>query len=302
MKKEEFLEVLRDELIQRGLAPELAQRHVRSIALTLSPEDIAEIESMQDPEEIAALAEGIMNVKNRSAKKAEQAQPVPEPSAETGENAVPDAETAEEIAPETAEITDDADEEELYDSDDDMKIATGHGPAADTSSPAEYEEAVVEDDEYGHFIDDEPEAEFPTDGRGRTIFWILLICTLPITVTLLALYFGIFAALFALLAAIVIVLVGGMVGGSAVGAAISLTGIIYGITQLITVTSSAPGLYEIGLGLSVGGAALMLGILLYNCTIHAVPWLFRLICSLFRLCTGKLRDLIKKAKEACYRL
>lgn len=284
MKKEEFLAILRDELIQRGLAPELAQRHVRSIALTLSPEDVTEIESMQDPEEIAILAEGIMNVKNRSAKKAAETQPAPE--------------IAEEIAADASEITDDADEEELYAPDDDVKIATGHG----TVPPAEYEEAIVEDDEYGHFIDDEPEAEIPTDGRGRTIFWTVLICTLPISAALLALYFGLFGLMFAALGAIVILLVGGLIGGTAVGSAVSLIGIIYGITQLITVTSSAPGLYEIGLGMSVGGAVIFIGILLYNCAVRLIPWLFHLICSLFRLWTGKLRTLFQKAKEACYRL
>ena len=288
MKKEEFLAVLRDELIRRGLEPELAQRHVRSVSLTLSPEDIAEIESIKDPEEIAALAEGIMRVKKRIAEKAEVS------SAPQGTE-----EISAEIAP---EIPGKIGDEAFYDSDDDMKIATGHGPAVHTEPPAEYEEALVEDDEYGHFIDDEPETDIPTDGRGRTIFWILLVCTLPLSIPLLILYFGSFAALFAVLAAIFIALVGGMVGGAAVGAAVSLTGIIYGITQLITVTSSAPGLYEIGLGLSVGGAALLIGILLYNCAIRLIPWLFRLICSLFRFCTGKLRGLIRKAKEACYRL
>lgn len=295
MKKEEFLAVLRDELIQRGLAPELAQRHIRSVSLTLSPDDVAEIESIKDPHEISALAEGIMSVKNRSAVKTE-AQAAPENA-----EAIT-AEVAEEIAPQLPQSTEASDDEEVYDSDDDVKIATGHGPAVHTAPPAEYEEAVVEDDEYGHFIDDEPEADMPTDGRGRTIFWLLFILALPITLSLLILYFGLFAAMFAVLAAVFIVLVGGTIGGAAVGAAVSLTGIIYGITQLITAASSAPGLYEIGLGLSVGGAALMLSILLYNCAIRLIPWLFRLICSLFRLCSGKLRDLIRKAKEACYRL
>lgn len=291
MTKEDFLAVLRDELIKRGLSPELAQRHVRSISLTLSPEDIAEIESMQDPDEIALLAEGIMKVKNRSTRQ-ESAQTTTENAAES-ETAFPA-----EAVPEETVVTDDAGEA-LYDSDDDVKIATGHGKA---QSPAAYEEAVVEDDEYGHFINDEPEIEAPTDGRGKTAFWIIFITTLPITGVLLLLYFGLFGVLFAGVGALAVLLVGGMIGGSAVGAAISLTGIIYGITQLITASSSAPGLYEIGLGLTVGGAALILGILLYNCAVKLIPWLFRLICSLFTLCTGKLRTLIQKAKEACYRL
>ncbi len=294
MTKEEFLAVLRDELIKRGLSPELAQRHVRSISLTLSPEDIAEIESMKDPDEISLLAEGIMKVKNRSSQKS-AAQTVPETNREA------DADISEELVPEETVITDDAAEEELYDSDDDVKIATGHGPAG-AQPPAAYEEAIVEDDEYGHFVEDEPEIEAPTDGRGKTAFWIIFITTLPFTGILLLLYFGLFGVLFAGLGAIIALLVGGMIGGSAVGAAISLTAIIYGITQLITAASSAPGLYEIGLGLTVGGAALMIGILLYNCAIKLIPWLFRLICSLFTLWTGKLRALIKKAKEACYRL
>ena len=72
--------------------------------------------------------------------------------------------------------------------------------------------------------------------------------------------------------------------------------------SFFTVSSSAPGLYEIGLGLTVGGIVMLGGILVYNCAIRLVPWLIRLLGDLFRFCTGKLKDLFRMAKEACYKL
>jgi len=104
------------------------------------------------------------------------------------------------------------------------------------------------------------------------------------------------------LCAVIVLLVAGLIGGAAVGAVVSLVGIVYGIMQLITAASSAPGLYEIGLGITVGGVVMAGGIIVYNIAIRLIPLLIRLLASLFGFCTGKLRTLFQMAKEACYRL
>ena len=44
------------------------------------------------------------------------------------------------------------------------------------------------------------------------------------------------------------------------------------------------------------------GILVYNMAIRLVPLLMRLLGSLFHFCTGKLKNLFRRAKEACYTL
>lgn len=276
MEKKQFLRTLRDALIDRGFSPELAERHVRSLSLTLTPDDIKSIENIQDPAEIALLAEGIANLKERTA-------------AQKAADTVTSAASSEPIS-----------EEEFDDSDDDVKVYTGASDAAPAEQTAEDD---VFDDVYEEAIEETEAAPaiVPTR-RGRTVFWTLLICTLPITLALLAVYFAVFGIGFAALISVIISLFVLLIGGVAVGATVSLVGIIYGIVQLITAVSLAPGLYEIGLGLSVAGAVMLAGILVYNCAIHLIPWIIRLLGKLFRICTDKLKVLFKFAKEACYKL
>lgn len=246
MQKERFLTLLRDELIKCGLTPEAAQRHVRSIGLTLSPEDIKEIESVEDPGEISALAEGIAQVKMRAAAKA-----APAPAENTA------------VIPHSDE-----------------------GIILPKDEPDAYEEDPV-----------------PADiRRGRTVFLVILLCTLPLSLAFLALYVGAFGVMFAALCGVIALLVAALIAFVAAGASVSLIGIIYGITQLITATSTAPGLYEIGLGLTVAGVVMLGGILIYNCAIRLIPYLIRLLGVLFRFCTAKLKQLFQMGKEACYKL
>jgi len=159
-------------------------------------------------------------------------------------------------------------------------------------------EDEVDYSEYVHDDDPEPLAS----AKGKRTFWLIFVCALPLTLLLLLAYFGLFGACFAALCALIILLIAGLIGGVAVGAVVSFVGIVYGITQLITAASQAPGLYEIGLGITVGGIVMAGGIIVYNIAIRLIPLLIRLLASLFRLCTGKLRTLYHMAKEACYKL
>ena len=181
------------------------------------------------------------------------------------------------------------------DEDDDVKVYRGAGsvPRKEPTPPT--------DTDYDEYIrDDDPEPQ--ASARGKRIFWLIFICALPLTLILLLAYFGVFGAIFAALCAVIVLLVAGLIGGAAVGAVVSLVGIVYGIMQLITAASSAPGLYEIGLGITVGGVVMAGGIIVYNIAIRLIPLLIRLLASLFGFCTGKLRTLFQMAKEACYRL
>ena len=272
MQKEQFLSILRDELTARGIPAASAGQYVQHIAQTLSASDIAEIESIRDPADVAKLAQGIVMIKQRSAsRKSESA-----PPRSTAAHPAPVRKAVEE--------------------DDDVKVYS--------SAPAKREivPSVVEDEvDYSEYVhDDDPEPL--ASAKGKRTFWLIFICALPLTLLLLLAYFGIFGAGFAVLCALIILLIAGMIGGVAVGAVVSFVGIIYGITQLITAASQAPGLYEIGLGITVGGIVMAGGIIVYNIAIRLLPLLIRLLASLFRLCTGKLRTLYHMAKEACYKL
>lgn len=284
-------------MIRLGATPETAEHHTRAIHDAFSHEDIARVERIKHPDEVYKLAQAIVGAKPES--DAVQSNPA---EAEIPETAPADdaAEAGEEP---TEEIIDDDTvpyDGEALDDDSDMKVYIGGDAAnnlpvaADVDEDTFYEEMIRDDEEDGFITHVSP--------RGKQTFWIIFTCSLPLVLIFLVLYFGVFAALFAALASLIVLLIAGLIGGTAIGAAVAFVCIVYGISQLITVASSAPGVYEIGLGISVGGGVMMFGILIYNLAIRVVPKLFRLLGNLFRFCTGKLRELFHRAKEACYKL
>lgn len=284
MKKVEFLTLLHNEMIRLGATPDVAEHHTRVINQTFTPEDIARVERITTPEEVTKLAQAIVSIKSKSveAKKAEDEE----------EHADVTEEPNEEIPIDDTFFADDTDE------DSDMKVYAGgfpHLPAAvDVDEDTLYEEMIRDDEEDGFITRVSP--------RGKQKFWIIFACSLPLILVFLLLYFGTFALLFTALASLIVLLIAGLIGTSAIGAAVSFVCIVYGISQLITVASAAPGVYEIGLGITVGGAVMLFGILIYNLAIRVVPKLIRLLGTLFRFCTGKLKVLFHRAKEACYKL
>ena len=284
MKKVEFLTLLYNEMIRLGATPDVAEHHARVINQTFTPEDIARVERITTPEEVTKLAQAIVSIKSKSveAKKAEDEE----------EHTDVTEEPNEEIPIDDTFFADDTDE------DSDMKVYAGgfpHLPAAvDVDEDTLYEEMIRDDEEDGFITRVSP--------RGKQKFWIIFACSLPLILVFLLLYFGTFALLFTALASLIVLLIAGLIGTSAIGAAVSFVCIVYGISQLITVASAAPGVYEIGLGITVGGAVMLFGILIYNLAIRVVPKLIRLLGTLFRFCTGKLKVLFHRAKEACYKL
>ena len=287
MKKDDFLRLLHDELIRHGATAEVADHHVRVIAQTFTPEDIARVEHIENPDEVSRLAQAIVMIK---AKPAEKSAPAGEPRETVSAEAVP--------SPESPEVQSDIPQ----DDDSDMKVYTGEPVVA--PSPRRTSAVADEDAFYEDMIRDDEEDGFvhAVTPRGKQTFWIIFACSLPLILVFLVLYFSLFAAMFTALCSLIILLVAGLIGGVAIGAAISFICIAYGITQLITVASAAPGLYEIGLGISVAGIVMLGGILVYNMAIRLVPLLMRLLGSLFHFCTGKLKNLFRRAKEACYTL
>jgi len=131
--------------------------------------------------------------------------------------------------------------------------------------------------------------------RGSPLFWALFFATLPFTALIYLTVFIVFGALFALVAALIVALIALLIGDIAVGTAISLVGIIYGITQLFSV---APiGLYELGLGLLVGGICMFSAILIYNLAIRFLPFTLKKLTALLQLIIGSLKDLYYSLKR-----
>lgn len=300
MIKDEFLTILYNEMIRLGATPDTAEHHTRAINHAFTPEDIARVERITSTDEITKLAQAIVTIK---AKSEEASVAVPSESAEAVEESAvaEEAEAVEDIP--TEEIIEDDlfDDMDTPDEDSDMKVYTG-GAVTGTylpDIPVADEDTVYED-----IIRDDVEDGFITQvsPRGKQTFWIVFACTLPLLLVFAAIYFSVFAVLFVALASLIVLLIATLIGTSAIGAALAFVCIVYGISQLITVASAAPGLYEIGLGITVGGSVMLLGILIYNLAIRVVPKLIRLAATLFRFCTGKLKALFHRAKEACYKL
>lgn len=156
-------------------------------------------------------------------------------------------------------------------------------------------ELPEEDDEYYSY---EPGSDVTT--RGMLTFWTGLFLTLPITLALAVVLFGAFGALFAGLAGLIVGLIVVLIAVAACGAGVSLVGIVFGITQLFSFLSA--GIYEIGLGIMVAGAVLLVSILLYNIAIRFLPWVIARLADLLGFVCGKLKNLFFVVRRECYKL
>ena len=107
-----------------------------------------------------------------------------------------------------------------------------------------------------------------------------------------------FGAVFIALAAVIAALIIAMCAIIAAGVVISLIAIIYGVTQLFTFR--AAGIYEIGLGILVGGVTAFAAIILYNIAIRFLPWVMKKVGRLFSFVFDKLRELYVNYRRECY--
>ncbi len=175
--------------------------------------------------------------------------------------------------------------------------ATQPPVAADPAAVAEFEVASAEEIP---LTEEEPAPARRALRRkvpGSPLFWALFFLTLPIWGTLLLTLTALFLCGYAALIALIVGFVLALVVVAVAGTALSLYGIIYGIIQ--TFTQLSAGLFEIGLGVGVGGASMLGGILLYNAAIRLLPWLIRLVTKLVRYTWRKLADLYYFIKKEC---
>ncbi len=133
---------------------------------------------------------------------------------------------------------------------------------------------------------------------GTPLFWVLFILTLPITLPILAVICVLFGVLYSAVTAVIVALCVLMAATVALGTALALIGIIYGITELSTLPI---GLFEIGFGIAIGGATMLVSVLLYNVAIRFAPKLYKCLNKLGSLVFGGIGDLYYNAKKECGR-
>ncbi len=285
-----FLEGLKKSLVNRGIPPEAAAKHVAALGRTFTADDLTEISSIRSPAEIEEIADSIAAIiyKNKAARAAaKQTQTPQEPTAAQPVSASPARPVNEPVqAPAEPPVYAEETEEKM------------HPMPEPAPRPVRREEPV----RYAQNSDDfftSPAGEDKT-AKGVAVFWTAFVLTLPFTLAILAATLAVFGIVFLGIILTIIGLVLGMIAIVAAGSGVALIGIIYGITQLFSFM--AAGLYEIGLGVMIVGGVLLAGIILYNLAIRFLPWIMKWLTVLFGFVFGQFRNLFYLARRECYKL
>ena len=82
----------------------------------------------------------------------------------------------------------------------------------------------------------------------------------------------------------------------AAGVTVSLVGIVYGVIMMIK--GSVPvGLFEIGLGVTVGAVVLFVGILVYNFAVRLIPFAMKMLAKLLGFAFTKTKEGLRYIKK-----
>ncbi len=133
--------------------------------------------------------------------------------------------------------------------------------------------------------------------KGSPLFWTLFILTLPITVPLFLTVCAVFGVLYVAVTALIVAFAGAMIGVVACGTALALVGIIYGATQCFKALPI--GLFEIGVGIALGGVTMLVSVLLYNIAIRYIPRLYKLVSRFGGWVFGGIGQLYNNLKKEC---
>ena len=138
--------------------------------------------------------------------------------------------------------------------------------------------------------------------RAKTVYFIGLVFLIPLLIALVIVITVLFLSLFAAIIALVIASSVALVAVATVGTVLSLAAIIYGVIQIAQGVAAPIGMYEIGLGIVVGGGTLCLSILLYNFIVRLSPFLFKKMFVLYKFLVRQLSRLLGFVKGACSKL
>ena len=131
--------------------------------------------------------------------------------------------------------------------------------------------------------------------KGTPAFWAIFFLTLPITIPIIIAIFAVLFSVIAAMAVTIVGLIGALIGIVAAGSALSLIGIVYGVTQ--TFTTLPIGLYEIGLGILIGGIAMFAGILVYNFAVRFLPFAIKNVLVFIKFVIKKIKYLFYFLKK-----
>lgn len=167
--------------------------------------------------------------------------------------------------------------------------------AGETDATTEY--GVQDDVLTADIVAQRPRRTKPLMGDNAPLFWLLVIVTLPISITVLAVLLSLLAVGFVGIAGLIasaLILVGVI---AITGSALSLFGIIFGIIQLFTVVPA--GIYEIGIGVIIAGTAMLFGVLIYNVAIRFLPLVMKKYYAFAKSVLKKVWNHLLDLKKEC---
>ena len=271
----EFADRLCSALTDRGISPEDAKAYIENLKKDLSPDDVASATEKEISESADMCAELIRKNKKSVENSADDALP----SAEENKLANKEEKETEfaEAGPESYDSLNDTEEnyfskEIIFESEPDTVDTESRGDDCDVR---------------------------PTP-RGIAMLALVTVIASPLIIIIAALFLAPFIIMLAAETALTLLFICLLAGEAAVGAAASLTGIIYGIIKLFSVSSI--GIYEIGFGIIIAGVTMICGILLYNASVRLMPWLFRKTAELFKYAFSKVKPYIREYKRRCEKL
>ena len=135
----------------------------------------------------------------------------------------------------------------------------------------------------------------------KIVFILCMVLLAPLVLTLFTAVFLIFVFSFFLTFAVAGGLVLALVLLVVAGVVLSLTGITYGLIQLVSQEGFAllAGRYELGLGLAIAGVTVVLSALLYSGATGLIPFVMKKIFCFFRFVFLKLKAQMRRLYEYC---
>ncbi len=344
MEKQQFLDRVRQGLLERGVSEATVERQITRLSHYIDEEGGANTAAMLDEEDPTLLAEEIATTLRRNAARRAAAaavvqesepapalvpptpapKPTPPPVATPVQRPAPRPAPAPAPAPKPTPVAtaqtremDIVHASQTFDIVDLGASPVSRGPAAD------FDDALMPcfDDENVYLPPDEPDLEPPRrrgkggglevdhlrsravayeELKGGPIFWVTFILALPFLGVLTLAVLALFVLAFAALAALMIASIVALVAIAAVGTAFFLVALVYGIVQALSVLPI--GLYEIGIGVTVGAGVLFVSILLYNFAIRLLPFAMKQLARFFGFMVRNLKSLFIFVKGACAKL
>ncbi|MBQ2512763.1 MAG: hypothetical protein II534_05415 [Clostridia bacterium] len=138
--------------------------------------------------------------------------------------------------------------------------------------------------------------EFESTPGKNAAFSIGLIIALPFIILLSLVMVVLYLVFWLALALLMILAVAALIAFVAVGVFVALTGIVYGVIMLIK-GNTPVGLFEIGLGITVGAVVLFAGILVYNFAIRLIPFGMKMLSKLLAFGFRKGKEGISAMKK-----